>query len=302
MNPANKDVFTSVLHQLEKVSSLNKGQKLSVHATTGDLAASVTNTTTWSGYALQHVFERSIGGRIGSYNQNWKDVSVRLEEIIGDSERLDFNQLSPLHLEILKNALQESSKKIHQMADYDYSNKPLAQAAFIKIVKKINLVCEQINAFTKNAKGMSIESKAKGLTSIQEKEISALIKSFLFPYITGRITPQNEPKDRKPLMEMIKEKFGSSKQVEQYAFQAYLEESASGLYVHCRVPKNKAVASTGGSFENLIAALKASLPKDFPGLIISEPMLRKLAASALERVTAIRLEGIQATGGLKQRR
>lgn len=121
----------------------------------------------------------------------------------------------------------------------------------------------------------------------EDEQIENFITRFLHPYITGQITENNEPEDRKPLIEILLENLNIDNQtdrerVEEKVLNIYLQKAALGLYVNRleKLPLQKEEPE----FEHLINALEKALPKDFPQLQLSKEELIARAGQALDEV------------------
>ena len=148
MNVSDKiHAYENLLKPLETISQLSLGQKLSVHATTKDLALSITNTHTWVGYVVQP-FERGIGQKIGSYDQNWRAIVQRINQLIIDINILvESGLFSTKELATLKDKMLNASYKIKTMAETSYANKHDAQTEFKKIAVQLDSLAGNMITF-----------------------------------------------------------------------------------------------------------------------------------------------------------
>ncbi len=199
-----------------------------------------------------------------------------------------------------------NARKVHNNPFETMPSKP-----FEEVDQRVN-VSEETNTFVKTSiilnndprsnkqlnkrkNSTVIFSKKNSLNpaEIQEK-IEDFVSSFLHPYITGEITKENEPKNRKPMMELLLEELSdvesvTTNEIEKMAFNAYIKKAALGLYVNrginkrakdircyckvlwlrCKGPfasrmNDCDIRPASQKFNRLIDALKESLPKDFP--------------------------------------
>ena len=133
-------------------------------------------------------------------------------------------------------------------------------------------------------------TRKKAPLSKDQEFIKNFVGSFLHPYITGQITRETDPKNRKPMIEVLQEKmpgFEPSKkgEVEEMALSAFFEKAALGLYVNQqRGASSTDLTSKSPEFEILVNALTEALPREFPNIKISEQNLREKASKALDVV------------------
>lgn len=116
--------------------------------------------------------------------------------------------------------------------------------------------------------------------------IKTFVSDFLFPYIHGRITPETENPDRKPLLVQLQEAVPSWKvDDEAIALEAFFNESALGLFIHLNKHITKAQCysnlSKADQLAILLKSLKRHVPAEFPGCGLSDTELETRAKSAL---------------------
>jgi flagellar basal body-associated protein FliL len=160
---------------------------------------------------------------------------------------------------------------------------------------KLNI--NNIDTFKKNTQNTSSKPKAassikrkKGLDLKDKEFINDFVSSFLHPYITGKISREDDSKDRKPMIELLKEKMpgfelSMKDEVEEIALNIFFEKAALGLYVNQkRGALSGDITSESSEFKILIKALTKALPREFPSRKISNDDLRIKASEALVAV------------------
>lgn len=116
----------------------------------------------------------------------------------------------------------------------------------------------------------SYQSESQAIEDYVVEFVSAFLKRF----IAGQITRDHEPKNRRPMMEVLKEKVRGcaaidEAELEELAFQAYIEEGVQGFQKKYGDPK-----PGPEGFQVLERAFKEAIKKDFPN--------RELRAGELE--------------------
>ena len=70
-------------------------------------------------------------------------------------------------------------------------------------------------------------------------QVEIFVERFLHPYITGQITPETEPHDRKPMMQLLMLELRKTRpteplqqdKIEEMAYRAYVKQAAKGLFM-----------------------------------------------------------------------
>lgn len=135
---------------------------------------------------------------------------------------------------------------------------------------------------------ISLEPSNAMVKKEHAEEIAGFVKAFLHPYISGEITPENEPKNRKSLESLLAEKFGDDPKIKKFALADYLEASALGLYINLKLGANTELKPDSPEFKLLIDALGPAIRKDFPSLKLSKEDLIKKSGEALTNVNKMR--------------
>lgn len=156
---------------------------------------------------------------------------------------------------------------------------------------------------------ISIADRAHTHAKVTES-IQQFVAAFLAPYINGQITEETDSPDRRSMMEQL---FDNVKgldalhpaEVEEIAFQAYLDTSVTGIYILNKIPMTRFAKQFGRiqkvsdevQFESyeihrqLIPALYRSIPKDFPARVDNfADDLSSFVEESLERVNEKRQE------------
>jgi len=133
-----------------------------------------------------------------------------------------------------------------------------------------------------------VKSRVYGetLPSPKKEAIEAFVKKFLAPYIAGEITRSKDAADRKPMMEQLYQKVPSVNahqraRIQEYALHQFIDEAARGL--HVRLKASQELAVTPLTVEILANALKEALPREFPGLVLSDKEILRQAHFAILR-------------------
>lgn len=144
------------------------------------------------------------------------------------------------------------------------------------------LCLEQQNKRTAHGEGGPVEEKDK----MVKKAVKIFIYNFLSGYIQGKITPENEPKDRKPLFDLlcdflkvewnISEKEIVERDILYKAMDAYVKIAISGFYSYLYQHKKEKASyySMEGEkmtlkvegVQSLLKSIDSALRKDFPVL------------------------------------
>lgn len=110
------------------------------------------------------------------------------------------------------------------------------------------------------------------------------VSQYLSPYISGKITAENEPLDKKPLMTALLEKFGSAgagEQIQEVALPAFVKTAIWGA-IQMIGSKKKSKLGKGIkdleeiNFGELSRAIKESIAKDFPDLMLTDKSINLL--------------------------
>lgn len=142
---------------------------------------------------------------------------------------------------------------------------------------------------------------AESLPKCMDQEmIEIFVEKFLHPYITRQITEETEDKNRRPMMDQLLEHLGQvdenqRKEIEEAALKAYFEKAGMGYYVYwaTKNPLNKAMVNKAlrmsllpgyPIFEHLKEPLRAAIPKDFPGLVLTDQELNDRLENAIVKV------------------
>ncbi len=137
-------------------------------------------------------------------------------------------------------------------------------------------------------------------TPVTDQEfIEKFVDAFLWPYIQGKITPEDEQlQPRVSMMESIVDRLIerqtklSVDEIKRIALNEYLYRSCLGLYVHLGKSSKEPIEPTSPEFEFLVNALTQSLPRDFPNAAWTSEEVRRLAVQALTETNLKRNEGI----------
>lgn len=137
------------------------------------------------------------------------------------------------------------------------------------IDKKIQTISNNVGESIKEkAASEQQPMQAQKMAPSINQAIDDFVAQFLHPYITGAITQDNDKADRKPMFDLLLEKFPTTdksqiKALEKAALASYIKQATYGLYVN-RLRKKSNLNKQSNEFSILRSTLYAALPKDFP--------------------------------------
>ncbi len=138
-----------------------------------------------------------------------------------------------------------------------------------------------------------------------EKSIKDFVSKFLDPYISGKITPENESKDRKPMIELLFEEIEREyfileeerEEIEQMAIYLYCEIAAKGILLKIKNNQFKSIIgnneySRANTLDILFydaekilkRSLKEALSKDFPKRSFSDERIDSIIILFFDRL------------------
>lgn len=134
-----------------------------------------------------------------------------------------------------------------------------------------------------------------------DPKLAAVVSGFLQPYLSGKISRDSEPADRKTLMDVLIAKYGKEEamRVQEAAIDIYIETALYRLCAtgsQCRgVPEEELPQAIGGALRKAVSrglgrAIAEGLQKDFPERSFQwEELLQRIGAAA-KRVRRLKVQ------------
>ncbi|WP_068471458.1 hypothetical protein [Candidatus Protochlamydia phocaeensis] len=229
-----------------------------------------------------------VGVKVEKYNQSHGRIYKFFSRLIyGDVNAYKNQIIKSVDSLLERNALEkEASSKISE-AEKDASK--IAEEVVKSPIEK-----EELPPLSSS---LQTPEKAE-FKSLYQEFAPQFVKDFLLPYITGKIRPETESKDRLPMMDRLLSELERQKQaplsinerkdIEQLALDTYLHVAIGGLYAHLNrnhSQKPIEIYAYGKEFtkefQMLLDSLKPSLIKDFPAQNITDQYLEEIVKKAL---------------------